>query len=370
MSTSLVEVPRNENVAKRDSPEQETTWKGYLWDTLDKSPEERKLLFKVDMTILTFGCLGTFIKYIDKSLHFGLLVCYLHDRTPDGLFLIYLCGAWYQKTELARLFIIDSVVSIGIIIPQFFFYPDVPARQKPDLIFTQEEIELARDRNPLEGRIKQGKFTLKQAKRWITTPDIYFLWVLAVCNSICHLPSDSMSYWFKAWNTVTPGSYTVSQINNYTTGIGGVTVVLTLIFAWLSDTVLRGRRWPLIVVGGVVTSVVCFILAATPVFPKHRAFRWFLYYNSNWAFAANSMFWSWSQDTLSGDPATRAFGAAGINVCAYITIATVPLFAFKTVDQPSVVGGNYGAGAFGLVYAAAGLGLAYLQHSRKRKQLA
>jgi ACS family pantothenate transporter-like MFS transporter len=30
-----------------------------------------------------------------------------------------------------------GVISIGVIIPQFFFYPDVPARQKPDLVFTE-----------------------------------------------------------------------------------------------------------------------------------------------------------------------------------------------------------------------------------------
>lgn len=104
-------------------------------------------------------------------------------RTTLGLFetghysaMVYLCGAWYQKRELARrlaiincataigpmfssylqaaaynglngvhgmagwqwLYIIDGVISIGIIIPQFFFFPDVPARQKPDRVFTQE----------------------------------------------------------------------------------------------------------------------------------------------------------------------------------------------------------------------------------------
>jgi MFS transporter, ACS family, pantothenate transporter len=90
--------------------------------------------------------------------------------------IVYLCGGWYQKTELARrlaiincataigpmfssylqaaaytglngvhgmagwqwLFIIDGVISIGVIIPQMFFFPDVPARQKPDLVFSRE----------------------------------------------------------------------------------------------------------------------------------------------------------------------------------------------------------------------------------------
>ena len=35
------------------------TWQSYLWDSLDKSPEERKFLFKLDCALLTFASLGT-----------------------------------------------------------------------------------------------------------------------------------------------------------------------------------------------------------------------------------------------------------------------------------------------------------------------
>ncbi|OOF90060.1 hypothetical protein ASPCADRAFT_135471, partial [Aspergillus carbonarius ITEM 5010] len=41
-------------------------WVSYLWDTFDKSPEERRLLFKLDTAILTFASLGYFIKYLDQ----------------------------------------------------------------------------------------------------------------------------------------------------------------------------------------------------------------------------------------------------------------------------------------------------------------
>ena len=34
-------------------------WQSYVWDTLDKSPEERKFLFKLDFALLTFASLGT-----------------------------------------------------------------------------------------------------------------------------------------------------------------------------------------------------------------------------------------------------------------------------------------------------------------------
>ncbi|KAL1858397.1 hypothetical protein Plec18170_002595 [Paecilomyces lecythidis] len=41
-------------------------WVSYIWDTFDKSPEERRLLFKLDAAILTFASLGYFIKYLDQ----------------------------------------------------------------------------------------------------------------------------------------------------------------------------------------------------------------------------------------------------------------------------------------------------------------
>ena len=45
--------------------------------------------------------------------------------------------------------------------------------------------------------------------------------------------------------------YTVAQINVYPTTTYAVQVVTTLSYAWLSDSVLRGERWPPIVFGGV-----------------------------------------------------------------------------------------------------------------------
>lgn len=42
--------------------EPKLTWRSYVWDTLDKSPEERKFMFKLDAVILTFASLGYFIK--------------------------------------------------------------------------------------------------------------------------------------------------------------------------------------------------------------------------------------------------------------------------------------------------------------------
>jgi ACS family pantothenate transporter-like MFS transporter len=78
------------------------------------------------------------------------------------------------------------------------------------------------------------------------------------------------------------------------------------------------------------------------------------------------MFWAWTQETLSGDPATRAFAGAGLNVWASVSHAVIPLGLFQVVHQPAVVAGNYGAAGFAFLHTGTALSLAYLQHRRRR----
>jgi hypothetical protein len=39
------------------------TWRSGIWDSLDKSPEERKFLFKLDAGLLSIACLGMFLSH-------------------------------------------------------------------------------------------------------------------------------------------------------------------------------------------------------------------------------------------------------------------------------------------------------------------
>jgi hypothetical protein len=42
------------------------SWKGWLWDSADYSPEERRFLLKLDFTLLTFGTLGMLTKWVSN----------------------------------------------------------------------------------------------------------------------------------------------------------------------------------------------------------------------------------------------------------------------------------------------------------------
>jgi ACS family pantothenate transporter-like MFS transporter len=93
--STLVALPSDNTSEEEQKPRK----RGFnlLWDTLDKSPEERKFLFKLDTGFLTIACLGTlrffglwrtarwvnitdcvqtgyFIKYLDQSNLFNAFV--------------------------------------------------------------------------------------------------------------------------------------------------------------------------------------------------------------------------------------------------------------------------------------------------------
>lgn len=55
------------DVDSSSGPVQKTVkkrWVSYIWDTFDKPPEERRLLFKLDTAILTFASLGKVLWFL------------------------------------------------------------------------------------------------------------------------------------------------------------------------------------------------------------------------------------------------------------------------------------------------------------------
>jgi sugar phosphate permease len=70
-------------------------------------------------------------------------------------------------------------------------------------------------------------------------------------------------------------TYTVAEINDYPTGTYAVQVVSTLAYAWISDSVLNGRRWPPIVLGGVI-NIIGYVSLAVWDIPV--GWKWTCYY--------------------------------------------------------------------------------------------
>lgn len=114
-----------------------------------------------------------------------------------------------------------------------------------------------------------------------------------------------MGYWLKSFNKKTnppvPGTtFTVAQINNrmyFPSSIWscclvaeadvvvplpttGIFVGMALTWAWISDGVLRGKRWPFIYLGAAINLVFCVLLRQMPLYSNIEG-RKIVYWLSN-----------------------------------------------------------------------------------------
>jgi ACS family pantothenate transporter-like MFS transporter len=207
----------------------------------------------------------------------------------------YIIGSWYRKEELAKrscifhtsaaiatmfsgylmagvyklggkhgfagwqwLFIIDGVISLPIALAGYFVLPDVPEIARP-FYLTKEEVAFAQKRMELEGRQKRKPYTKSKVRKIFTSWHIYALTLLYVFFN--NGGAGSQPVFQQYLKASKHPKYSVSQINTYPTITNAVQVVSTLIYAWTSDSVLKGARWPPIVFGGLV-NIMCYVSLA------------------------------------------------------------------------------------------------------------
>lgn len=63
-------VAVSESIDGGDGRQKDTVTRKFLriiWDSLDKSPQERKFINKVDCWIMTYICVAYFVKYLDQT---------------------------------------------------------------------------------------------------------------------------------------------------------------------------------------------------------------------------------------------------------------------------------------------------------------
>ncbi|KAF4222401.1 hypothetical protein CNMCM5878_005683 [Aspergillus fumigatiaffinis] len=425
-------------------------WLSYIWDTLDKSPEERKLLFKLDTAILTFASLGYFIKYLDQininnafvsgmkedlSLYGNQLnymqtcwtVGYVIGEIPSNLLLTrirprywipamellwtvltfamarcnsptqfyvlrffvestfypgmqYIIGSWYRKDELAKrscifhtssgiasmfsgylmagvyhlggrggfkgwqwLFIIDGVISLPVALSGFFILPDVPEISNPWYL-TKEEIALSQKRMQLEGRKNRGPLTRKKLKRIFSSWHIYLLTLLYLCFNNGSAGSQPVfQQYLKHSNDP---KYSVGQINAYPTTTGAVQVVTTLIYAWTSDSILDGKRWPPVIFGAVspahppnslnLTLQIINIISYTSlaIWNIPTGWKWTCYIIAGAGHGLSGLLMAWAHEICAEDNEERALVVGSMNEMAYVFQAWLPQVVWRQVEAP------------------------------------
>ncbi|EJT48520.1 hypothetical protein A1Q1_02428 [Trichosporon asahii var. asahii CBS 2479] len=206
----------------------------------------------------------------------------------------YLIGSWYSKKELGKraslfqgacalgsllslvlqggvhttlngklgrpgwrwIFIIDAVISFPIAIGAFCMLPDLPDVIKPNWMFSQEEIDLARKRLDAEGRTGISK----DAYTWAGIKSIFSTWHIYIFTAAYSLYIFMHTLPTYANGTTATGRWVLY----YLTGM--IEVGAGLIYAWAATVIntsmllFKQTEQPTVFKGNVATSVAAGLL--------------------------------------------------------------------------------------------------------------
>ncbi|EAT81713.2 hypothetical protein SNOG_11214 [Parastagonospora nodorum SN15] len=269
----------------------------------------------------------------------------------------YIIGSWYRKEELAKrscifhtssaiatmfsgylmagayklngkgglrgwqwLFVVDGIISLPIALLGFLVLPDLPDTSKP-FYLTEEELAFAQKRMQLEGREKRQPYTKAKFRKIFTSWHIYALVPLYIFFN--NGGSGSQPVFQQYLKASKNPKYSVGQINTYPTATNAVQVVTTLMYAWTSDSILKGSRWPPLIFGGCMN-----ILCSTSLAIWDIPTKW------KWACYILSGFGGGLSGICTHDNEERAIVIASMNEMAYVVQAWLPLIVWQQVDAP------------------------------------
>ncbi|EOD52842.1 putative vitamin h transporter protein [Neofusicoccum parvum UCRNP2] len=200
---------------------------------------ERKLLFKLDLSILIFACLCFFTKYLDQSninnaYTSGMkeeLELYGNELNYFNVcyFIAYVIAQIPMLLLISRpklwLFIIDGIFTIPVALAGYIIFPGIPESPKP-IFLTTADIALAKARMHDEQVRPSGKINLDVFKRSLRRWHIYVFVFCYICMIISYYPASYMNLWLKSEH------YSVPQINKLPTALNAITIVSS----WLGTT--------------------------------------------------------------------------------------------------------------------------------------
>lgn len=276
----------------------------------------------------------------------------------------YIIGSWYRKDELAKrsclfhamgnvgsmvsgylmagahnldgvqgfhgwqwLFITNTIVSLPIAISGFFFLPDLPEITRA-WYFTPEEIALAKERMRLEGRAQRAPYTRAKFKKIFSSWHIWALVTLYILfnNGNGGASQPAFPLWLK------DQGYSLREVNIYPTITEVVSIVTTLIYAWTSDSVFRGARWPAIVFSGLV-KIVAYVPLTVWAVPD--GLKWAAFILCGFGGGISGLTFAWAHEICSEDNEERALVTGAMNQMAYVFQAWLPLVIWQQVEAPA-----------------------------------
>lgn len=166
---------------------------------------------------------------------------------------------------------------------------------------------------------------MKKVKGIFSSARIYALCVLYILlnNSTAGLPVFSQYLKSKG--------YPVWKINVYPTGSNGVQILVILISAWGSDSLLTGCRWPFLMAFALL-NILPYISLGIWNIPEW--WHWTSYYLTGVSAALEGLCFTWANEICEDDDEERAVVLASMNMAALIVQAWLPLLVWQQVDEP------------------------------------
>lgn len=244
------------------------------------------------------------------------------------------------------LFIIDFCITIPIAIYGFIFFPGVPEKSSSDgklsmtkMIFSEEELQYARRR--LSARDESTRLdwsvvtrVLKRWHWWLFS----LVWVFGGEN-LGFASNSTFALWLQDQD------YSLSNRNNYPSGIFAVGIVSTISSAMYLNKYKRARHWHVAIFIAVVMCVVAIMIRSKPLNP---AVMFTAQYVGGIAYAGQAVFFSWANIVCHDDLQERAIVLASMNMFSGAVNAWWSLLFFSASTVP-----NFQKGCYALLATAA-----------------
>ncbi|EDO18990.1 hypothetical protein Kpol_2002p61 [Vanderwaltozyma polyspora DSM 70294] len=210
------------------------------------------------------------------------------------------------------LFIIDFCITIPIALYGLIFFPGVPDKSSINskfsmtkVIFTKEELQYARRRLPARDESTKLDWSvvprvLRRWHWWLFS----FVWVLGGEN-LSFASNGLFALWLKDRN------YSLSNRNNFPSGIYAVGIVSTFAAAFYLSKIKRSRHWHVAIV---IAVVMCAVAIMIRIDPLNEALMFTAQYLGGVAYAGQAVFFAWANVVCHDDLQERAIVLASMNM--------------------------------------------------------
>jgi len=239
------------------------------------------------------------------------------------------------------LFIIDFCITIPIAIYGFIFFPGVPDSNRDGIlnkfsmsryIFNEQELKFARRRLPARDETT--------SLDWSIIPRVLKRWHWYLFSLVWIFGGENLSFasntTFALW--LTNQNYSLSNRNNFPSGIYAVGIISTVMSALYLSKVKHARHWHISMVIAVVMCVVAIMIRSNATSP---AVMFTAQYIGGIAYAGQAVFFAWANVVCHEDLQERAVVLASMNMFSSVVNSWWSLLFYAATMVPHYKNGCY-----------------------------